>query len=103
MGRTDNVNVDVYLSEIKKRKNVNVRNKRSVKKATEDRIVNRIISKLGPESKKDKAFWHKVAKTLSEDQIELGLEIAAQKKPSGIQRIRYIGGIYTNMIRSHSS
>lgn len=96
MGRSDNVNV--YLEELNKRKNVNVRKK--VKRATENRLVGRIIGRLGPEAKKDEAFWHKVAKTLSENQIETGLEIATQKKPAGLSRVKYAGGIYANMMRS---
>lgn len=98
MGRNDNVNVNVYLAKLKE-KNVNVKQRRDVKIANEDRIVNRIVSKLGPISQKDEAYWHKVAKTLSEDQIELGLEIAEKKKPFGLSRIKYVSGIYANMIR----
>ena len=100
MGRSLKPNVNVYLEKLNERRNVNVRKKRDVKKLTEDRLVNRILAKLGPEAKKDEAYWHKVARTLSEDQIETGIEIAERKKPSGIERIRYIGGIYANMMRS---
>lgn len=90
----DNVNV-----RLKALNNVNVKKGYNLRKDHEERIVSRIIGKLGPESTKDEAFWHKVAKTLSEDQIETGLEIAERKKPYGTQRIRYIGGIYANMMR----
>ncbi len=95
-------NVNVYLEELK-RKNVNVRAKsvqKAVKREIEDRFVAKIMTKLGPAARKDEAYWHKVAKTLSEDQIELGLEIAEKKKPAGMERVRYIGGIYANMMRS---
>lgn len=100
MGREQRLvsNVNVRLKGLKN--NVNVTEKRKVSRKREDRIVQRIIAKLGPESIKDEAYWHKVAKTLSEDQIETGLEIAEHKKAAGIQRIRYIGGIYANMMRS---
>lgn len=100
MGREQRLasNVNVRLKGLKN--NVNVMEKRKVGRKREDRIVQRIIAKLGPESMKDEAFWHKVAKTLSEDQIETGLEIAERKKSAGIQRIRYVGGIYANMMRS---
>lgn len=98
MGReqrlSDNVNV-----RLKDLNNVNVRRKRRIDKDREARIVQRIMTKLGPESIKDEAYWHKVAKTLSENQIESGLEIGELKKPSGMQRIRYVGGIYANMMR----
>lgn len=93
-------NVNVYLEKLNKRNNVNVRSKREIKKLTEDRLVGRILAKLGPEAKKDEAYWHKVARSLSEDQIETGIEIATRKKPAGIERVRYIGGIYANMMRS---
>ncbi len=101
MGREQRLgdNVNVRLKALKNNVNVNVKTKRKVSKNREDRIVHRIISKLGPESIKDEAYWHKVARTLSEDQVERGLEIAEQKKPFGIQRIRYVGGIYANMMR----
>lgn len=99
MGRPDNVNVNVYLEELNKRRNVNVRKK--IKKATEERLVADIMRKLGPDANKDEAYWHKVARTLSEDQIQQGLEIATKKKPQGLARIRYLGGIYSNMMRSH--
>lgn len=95
-------NVNVYLEELK-RKNVNVRAKsaqRVMKREIENRFVTKIMAKLGPAAEKDEAYWHKVARTLSEDQIELGLEIAAKKKPAGMERVRYIGGIYANMMRS---
>lgn len=93
-------NVNVYLEKLNKRKNVNVRSKREIKKLTEDRLVGRILARLGPAAKKDEAYWHKVARNLSEDQIETGIEIAERKKPAGIERVRYIGGIYANMMRS---
>lgn len=92
MGRTVNVNVQTSF-----RGNVNVR----MRKLNEDRLVADIMRKLGPDASKDEAYWHKVARTLSEDQIQQGLEIAAKKKPQGLARIRYLGGIYSNMMRSH--
>lgn len=100
MGREQRLrdNVNVRLKDLKD--NVNVRKRSRLSKDREERIVRRIMAKLGPESVKDEAYWHKAAKTLSEDQIETGLEIGERKKPSGIQRIRYVGGIYANMMRS---
>lgn len=98
MGREQRLsdNVNVRLKDLKN--NVNV--PKRIQRASECRIVNSIIAKLGPDARKDEAFWHKVAKTLSVDQIETGLEIAAEKKPAGPDRIKYIGGIYANMMRS---
>lgn len=96
--RKNERNVNVLLEEYKRRKNVNVKQKK-IKNANENRIVSRIMDKLGPDAKKDEAYWHKVARTLSEDQIETGLEIAAKKKPYGMERVRYIGGIFSNMMR----
>lgn len=95
MGRSDNVNVYLKVRE----NNVNVTNKRKSRRLYVERIVNRIMQKLGPESQKDIAYWHKVALNLSEDQIELGLEIAEKKKSPGLPRIKYVSGIYANMIR----
>lgn len=102
MERVVEGNVNVYLEELKK-KNVNVtteKAKRKIKRDTENRFVARIMASLGPVAKKDESYWHKVARTLSEDQIELGIEIAAKKKPAGIERVRYIGGIYHNMMKA---
>lgn len=100
MGREQRLsdNVNVRLKGLKN--NVNVRKRSRVSKDQENHIVKRIISKLGPESAKDEAYWHKVARSLSEDQIETGLEIGERKKPFGIERVRYVGGIYANMMRS---
>ncbi len=100
MGREHQLadNVNVRLEGLKN--NVNVRRKRTMNRERENRIVQRIMAKLGPESIKDEAYWHKVAKTLSEDQIETGLEIGERKKAAGMQRIRYVGGIYANMMRA---
>lgn len=100
MGREQRLgdNVNVRMESLKE--NVNVRHNRELSKKREERIVRRIMQKLGDESKKDEAYWRKVAKNLTEDQIETGLEIAAKKKPAGMKRIRYIGGIYANMMRS---
>lgn len=97
MGKEQRSNVNVSLRNL--RYNVNVTAKRSMRRKREDRIVERIMQKLGDEAQKDEAYWHKVAKNLTEDQIETGLEIATRKKPAGIQRIRYLGGIYNNMMR----
>jgi len=91
-------NVNVSPKGLKNNVNVNVWSKRKIAKDREERIVKRLITKLGPEALKDEAFWHKSAKSLSEDQIETGLEIAERKKPYGIERIRYLGGIYANMM-----
>lgn len=95
MGKEQNVNVT--LENLKY--NVNVKTGRSLSKQREERIVARIMQKLGPASEKDEGYWHKVAKRLTEDQIETGLEIAAKKKPAGMPRVRYLGGIYANMMR----
>lgn len=101
MGREQRLgdNVNVRLKALKNNVNVNVKKNRKLSKDREERLVGRIIAKLGPESTKDEAFWHKVVRALSEDQIETGLEIAGRKKPYGTERIRYIGGIYANMMR----
>lgn len=99
MGRDQRQTANVNVSLKGFKNNVNVRERRKATKDREERLVKRIIAKLGPESLKDESYWHKVAKTLSEDQIETGLEIAERKKPSGMQRIRYLGGVYANMMR----
>lgn len=98
MGKSQNVNVGSYLATL--RNNVNVKKEQvKARKAHEKRIVDSIIKKLGSAAKKDEAYWHKCAKCLSQDQIEHGIEIATAKKPFGIQRVRYLGGIYANMMR----
>lgn len=100
MGNVANVNVDVSSTE---GNNVNVQERRRLKKAYESRIVKDIMRNLGPESKKDEAWWHKVAQNLSENEVRIGLEIAEQKKPYGLARVRYVSGIYANMLKKRTS
>lgn len=75
--------------------NVNV-----IKNPTERRNVVYIMHKLGPMSLKDFPYWRKVAQTLSEAQIAEGIEIAKRKKPDSESQIRYVSGIYRNMMAS---
>lgn len=98
MGKNRNVNVSSYLAAL--RGNVNVRKEQiKARKDNEKRIVDGILRALGPTAEKDTAYWHKCAKNLSQDSIQHGLEIAAAKKPFGAERVRYLGGIYANMMR----
>lgn len=104
MGREANVNVDVnVLSTEGKNVNVQEREKRRLKKAHENRVVKDIMRKLGPESTKDEGWWHKVAQNLSENEVRIGLEIAEQKKPYGLARVKYVSGIYSNMLKKRLS
>lgn len=85
-------NVNVKMNEVN---NVNVN---VIKNPTERRSVVYIMRKLGPLSLKDFAYWRKVAQTLSEAQIAEGIDIAKSKKPDGQSQIRYVSGIYRNMM-----
>lgn len=98
MGRGANVNVDVNVPSTEGG-NVNVQERHRLKKAYESRIVKDIMRELGPSAKKDEGWWHKVAQNLSENEVRIGLEIAANKKPFGLERVRYVSGIYANMLK----
>lgn len=87
-----NVNVNVPSTE---GINVNV-----IKDPTERSMVFYIMRKLGLDSTKDFAYWRKVAQTLSEAQIADALEIACAKKKDSKGRIKYVTGIFRNMMAS---
>lgn len=92
MNSQSNVNVNSnFVGNV----NVNV-----IKNPTERRIVVYIMRKLGPLSLKDFPYWRKVAQTLSESQISEAIEIANNKKSDSQSRIRYVSGIYRNMMSS---
>lgn len=95
MNSQPNVNV---LSKESNNVNVNV-----IKNPTERRIVVYIMRRLGTKSIKDFAYWRKVAQKLSEAQIAEGLEIAIAKKSSSEARIRYVTGVFQNMMSTAQS
>ena len=90
MNSHSNVNVNVPSIE---GVNVNV-----IKNPTERNMVVYIMRKLGTDSVKDFAYWRKVAQKLSEAQIAEAIEIALAKKNDSKGRIKYVTGIFRNMM-----
>ena len=97
MGNRNNVNVRFN----RRLNNVNVQRREERQRSANQRVIE-LMRRLGPESEKDEKFWYKVVTNLSENQVAIGLEIATQKKPKGgMPRIRYVSGIYANMMASY--
>lgn len=87
-------NVNVKMNEVK---NVNVN---VIKDPNERNMVTYIMRKLGVTSTKDFGYWRKVAQNLTPAQIADAIEIAESKKSGPRQRIKYVTGIFRNMMAS---